>query len=386
MRCDSPGCVRSPPAARRAVDLRGKRILLTGASSGIGAVAAEKLAAEGATVIVVARRADLLAEVVATDQAQGGEAIAMPANLADLDAVDALVQAVGRVDILINNAGRSIRRPLIESLERWHDVERTMAINYYAPLRLIRGLVPGMIERGDGHVINVSSWRVMPESSPLFAVYNASKAALSAVSRVIDTELAESGVHSTTIYYPLVATPMIAPTRAYDGLPALSRRRGRRLDGHRGPHPADPDRAPQDADACGRSTSSRRAAQRRDEALDSAVRAASARGAVQQPGRSPSPRTWLVGAVLTTAAFFCVALVGALAKVSGQYTSTGVLLLFQNVICLLFIDPGGAARRMGIAADRARSACTSCARRPGPPAGTRCSSRSRRYRWPTRRC
>ena len=210
------------PPVRAAIDLRGKRVLLTGASSGIGAVAAEKLAAEGATVIVVARREHLLAEVVERVTARGGTAIAMPTNLADMDAVDALVQAVGHVDILINNAGRSIRRPLIESLERWHDVERTMTLNYYAPLRLIRGLAPGMLERGDGHVINVSSWRVHPESSPLFSVYNASKAALSAVSRVIETEWAAQGVHSTTIYYPLVATPMIAPTRAYDGLAALS--------------------------------------------------------------------------------------------------------------------------------------------------------------------
>ena len=210
------------PPVRAAIDLRGKRVLLTGASSGIGAVAAEKLAAEGATVIVVARREHLLAEVVERVTARGGTAIAMPTNLADMDAVDALVQAVGQVDILINNAGRSIRRPLIESLERWHDVERTMTLNYYAPLRLIRGLAPGMLERGDGHVINVSSWRVLPESSPLFSIYNASKAALSAVSRVIETEWGELGVHSTTIYYPLVATPMIAPTRAYDGLAALS--------------------------------------------------------------------------------------------------------------------------------------------------------------------
>jgi NAD(P)-dependent dehydrogenase (short-subunit alcohol dehydrogenase family) len=208
--------------SRSPIDLRGKRILITGASSGIGAAASEKLAAEGATVIIVARRAELLAEVATRITARGGQAIAMPTNLVDLDAVDALVRTVGRVDVLINNAGRSIRRPLMESLERWHDVERTMAINYFAPLRLIRGLVPGMIERGDGHVINVSSWRVMPESSPLFAVYNASKAALSSVSRVIDTELANSGVHSTTLYYPLVATPMIAPTRAYDGVPALT--------------------------------------------------------------------------------------------------------------------------------------------------------------------
>ncbi|MGW9169834.1 SDR family NAD(P)-dependent oxidoreductase, partial [Agromyces sp. NPDC055657] len=115
-----------------------------------------------------------------------------------------------------------IRRPLAESLDRWHDVERTMTLNYYSPLRLIRGLAPGMRERRDGHIINVATWGVMNESSPLFAVYNASKAALAAVSRVIETEWAAVGVHSTTLYYPLVKTPMIAPTRAYDGLPGLS--------------------------------------------------------------------------------------------------------------------------------------------------------------------
>ena len=208
--------------ARSPIDLRGKRILLTGASSGIGEVAAEKLAACGATVIVVARREHLLAAVVDRITARGGEAVAMPTDLTDLDAVDELARAAGAVDILINNAARSIRRPLLQSLDRWHDVERTITLNYYAPLRLIRGIGPGMVERGDGHIINISSWRVMPESSPLFGVYNASKAALSAVSRVIDNELAESGVQSTTIYYPLVATPMIAPTRAYAGLAALS--------------------------------------------------------------------------------------------------------------------------------------------------------------------
>jgi NAD(P)-dependent dehydrogenase (short-subunit alcohol dehydrogenase family) len=208
--------------ARTPIDLRGKRILLTGSSSGIGHAAAAKLAAEGATMIVVARREDLLATVVERITAHGGKAFAIPVNLADLDDVDELVETVGQVDILINNAGRSIRRPLAESLERWHDLERTMALNYYAPLRLIRGLAPGMIERGDGHIINVATWRVLPEASPLFAAYNASKAALSAVSRVIETEWSHLGVHSTTLYYPLVDTPMIAPTRAYDGVPALS--------------------------------------------------------------------------------------------------------------------------------------------------------------------
>jgi NAD(P)-dependent dehydrogenase (short-subunit alcohol dehydrogenase family) len=212
-----------PRLRRRApVELTGKRILLTGASSGIGAVAAEKLAAEGASVIVVARRQALLDDVVDRIVARGGDATAIAADLTNFDEVDEVVKAVGPVDVLINNAARSIRRPLAESLARWHDVERVMMLNYLAPLRLIRGVAPGMIERGDGHIINVSTWRVLPESSPMFAAYNASKAALSAVSRVIDTEWGHAGVHSTTIYYPLVATPMIAPTRAYDGITALT--------------------------------------------------------------------------------------------------------------------------------------------------------------------
>lgn len=212
--------------SRTRIPLRGKRVLITGASSGIGEAGAEAFAAEGAEVIVVARRADLLDDLASRIADSGGTATALPCDLADLDAVDALADTVeqrfGGVDILVNNAGRSIRRPLADSLDRWHDVERTMQLNYYSPLRLIRGLAPGMIERGDGHIINVATWGVLSEASPLFGVYNASKAALSAVSRVIETEWSRNGVHSTTLYYPLVATPMIAPTRAYDGVPALS--------------------------------------------------------------------------------------------------------------------------------------------------------------------
>ncbi len=208
------------------VDLAGKRILLTGASSGIGEAAAEKFARRGATVVVAARRQDLLDALVERITAAGGTAKAHACDLSDLDAVDELVATVeddlGGVDILINNAGRSIRRPLAESLDRWHDVERTMVLNYYSPLRLIRGLAPGMRERKNGHIINVSTWGVLQESPPLFSVYNASKAALSAVSRVIETEWSGDGVHSTTLYYPLVATPMIEPTKQYDGLPALT--------------------------------------------------------------------------------------------------------------------------------------------------------------------
>jgi NAD(P)-dependent dehydrogenase (short-subunit alcohol dehydrogenase family) len=221
----SPQLLVNRPAMKP-IDLDGKRILLTGASSGIGEAAAEKLAHEGATVVVVARRQDRLDALADRITSAGGTALSIPCDVSDMDAVDALVadveKRVGGIDILINNAGRSIRRPLAESLERWHDVERTMVLNYYAPLRLIRGLAPAMLERGDGHIINVSTWGVLSEASPLFAVYNASKAALSAVSRIIETEWGRRGVHSTTLYYPLVATPMIAPTKAYNGLPALT--------------------------------------------------------------------------------------------------------------------------------------------------------------------
>ena len=208
------------------VDLEGKRILLTGASSGIGEAAAQKFARRGATVVVVARRQELLDDLVHRITAAGGSAASHACDLSDLDAVDDLVARLesdlGGIDILINNAGRSIRRPLAESLDRWHDLDRTMALNYYSPMRLIRGLAPGMRERGDGHIINVSTWGVLTESTPLFGAYNASKAALSSVSRIIETEWGADGVHSTTLYYPLVLTPMIAPTRAYDGLPGLS--------------------------------------------------------------------------------------------------------------------------------------------------------------------
>jgi NAD(P)-dependent dehydrogenase (short-subunit alcohol dehydrogenase family) len=221
----SPQLLVNRPAIKP-VELAGKRILLTGASTGIGEAAAEQFARHGATVVAVARRQDLLDALADRITAAGGTAMSIPCDLSDMDAVDALVadvqKRIGGVDILINNAGRSIRRPLAESLERWHDVERTIVLNYYAPLRLMRGLAPGMLERGDGHIINVTTWGVLSEAAPLFSVYNASKAALSAVSRIVETEWGRKGVHSTTLYYPLVATPMIAPTKAYDGMPALT--------------------------------------------------------------------------------------------------------------------------------------------------------------------
>ena len=197
---------------------------------------------------MTARRRDLLDSVVdriidAGGEAEGPRPATCPTWTRSTNWWPPSNRELGGIDVLINNAGRSIRRPLAESLERWHDVERTMTLNYYSPLRLIRGLAPGMLERGDGHIINVATWGVLSESSPLFAVYNASKSALRAVSRVIETEWAASGVHSTTLYYPLVETPMIAPTKAYNGFTGFDPRRGRRLDGYRRPHPAGAHRA-----------------------------------------------------------------------------------------------------------------------------------------------
>lgn len=139
----SPQLLINRPAMQP-VDLTGKRILLTGASSGIGAAATKQFGLHRAVVVAVARRKDLLDAVADRITGDGGTAMSLPCDLSDMEAIDALVEDVekriGGIDILINNAGRSIRRPLAESLERWHDVERTMVLNYYAPLRLIRGL------------------------------------------------------------------------------------------------------------------------------------------------------------------------------------------------------------------------------------------------------
>ncbi|MGL6236323.1 MAG: SDR family oxidoreductase [Segniliparus sp.] len=206
--------------------LRGKRVLITGASSGIGAAAAYQFGRLGAKVVVVARRAEELEAVAAKIRAEGGEAEAITCDLRDYDAVDKLAETVnarfGGVDVLVNNAGHSIRRPAAESLERWHDFERIMQINFFAPLRLTRGLLPGMLERRDGHVINVASLAVANQVAPYFTAYAAAKAALSIATRIMGFELRREGVHFSTLFYPLVRTEMIAPTGEYDRVATLS--------------------------------------------------------------------------------------------------------------------------------------------------------------------
>ncbi len=191
--------------------IRNRNILVTGASSGIGRAAALQLAARGARVIAVARRAEELRDLQAEAD---GDIATYPVDLADLDALDAAADAIldqfGRVDVLVNNAGRSIRRPVTEQLDRFHDFERCMQINYFAAVRLTLKLLPPMLEAGDGHIVNVLTWGTLVPS-PRFSAYIGSKSALEGFSRSIGAELQPRGIDVTTVHYPLVYTPMIEP-------------------------------------------------------------------------------------------------------------------------------------------------------------------------------
>lgn len=205
--------------------IQGKKIVITGASSGIGAEGARQLAALGAYVILVARRADELEKVRAQIGAAGGIAETHAVDLSNYDAIDQLAEKLlakhGKIDVLINNAGRSIRRSVRHSLERFHDYERCMQLNYFALVRLSLKLLPPMLEAGDGHIVNVSTWATIVPS-PRFAAYVASKQAVDGFTETLDTELTGTGVTTTLVHYPLVRTPMIAPTKLYSKLPAMS--------------------------------------------------------------------------------------------------------------------------------------------------------------------
>ncbi len=205
--------------------VRGKVVLITGASSGIGKATAVKVADAGATVLLVARSVDKLEETKQEIETAGGIAHIHRCDMSDMDDVARMAEEVlayhGQVDVLVNNAGRSIRRSVKLSYERFHDYERTMQINYFGALKLILALLPSMQARKSGHVINVSSIGAQT-NPPRFSAYVASKSALDAFSRVIASEVVDDGVDITTIYMPLVRTPMIAPTRMYDMFPAIT--------------------------------------------------------------------------------------------------------------------------------------------------------------------
>lgn len=205
--------------------VKGKVVLITGGSSGIGKAAALKVAAAGAITVIVARGEEELFATRDEIIKAGGTCHAYTCDLADMASCDALVEKViaehGGVDVLVNNAGRSIRRSIELSYDRFHDFERTMQLNYFGSLRLIMGFMPKMTERRRGHIINISSIGVLA-NSPRFSAYVASKAALDAFSRCAQGELSGKGIVFTTINMPLVKTPMIAPTKMYDSVPTLS--------------------------------------------------------------------------------------------------------------------------------------------------------------------
>jgi short-subunit dehydrogenase len=200
-------------------------VLITGASSGIGRALSLHVARAGAEVVLVARGREKLEEVQREAQDVGGIAHVHPCDLTDSDDIGRLAAEVlaehGGVDVLVNNAGRSIRRSIANSYDRLHDFERTIQLNYLGAVALILQVLPGMRERRSGHIVNVSTMGLQV-NTPRFSAYLASKAALDAFSRSIASEILDDGVAISAVYMPLVRTPMIEPTGFYRSLPSIS--------------------------------------------------------------------------------------------------------------------------------------------------------------------
>ena len=203
----------------------GKTVLITGASSGIGLTTAHQLADAGAHVLLVARTQETLEQVKSEIEAKGGKASIFPCDLNNMESIDEvskqIIASVDHIDILINNAGRSIRRAVHESVDRFHDFERTMQLNYFGAVRLVMNILPQMMIRRAGHIIKISSIGVLANATR-FSAYVASKAALDAFSRCLSAEVHSHKIAITSIYMPLVRTPMIAPTKIYKYVPTLS--------------------------------------------------------------------------------------------------------------------------------------------------------------------
>ncbi|MGV9413905.1 SDR family NAD(P)-dependent oxidoreductase [Nocardia sp. NPDC003693] len=196
-------------AARRthpAGSVAGKRIVITDASSDLARATARLLASRGAEVLLVARRGSLLIEDCAAIIESGGQAHWHRCDISALGDVDELVRWLrtefDSIDVLINNAGRPARRPVLQSLDRFADYQRMMATNYFGPLRLTLGLLPAMLAGGSGHVINVGPWSPVTGAAPNFASYASSQAAWTTFGQCADAELSPRGIHVTTVHYP----------------------------------------------------------------------------------------------------------------------------------------------------------------------------------------
>lgn len=215
----------SDPDRLRAV-VSGKTVLVTGASHGLGEATARKLGAAGATVLLIARSADRLETLAASINACGGRAAAYPADLSDATAVAALVKRLtenhGPMDVVVSNAGKSIRRSLHLQYDRPQDFERTIGVNYLGPVRLLLGLLPAMRRRGSGHIVSISTVGLRTAPGPRWGAYLASKSAFDVWLRSIAPELRADGVHVTSVYMTLVHTPMSDPTPTLRRMPGLS--------------------------------------------------------------------------------------------------------------------------------------------------------------------
>jgi NAD(P)-dependent dehydrogenase (short-subunit alcohol dehydrogenase family) len=222
-RLANPARTSDPDKLRSAVS--GRTVLVTGASYGIGEATARSLAAAGATVLVVARSAERLDDLAASINAGGGQAVAYPTDLTDEAAVNALTKQVtedhGPLDIVVSNAGKSLRRSLHHQYDRPHDFQRTIDINYLGPVWLLLGLLPAMCENGRGHIVNVSSVAVRVVPGPQWGAYQASKGAFDRWLRSVAPELHVDGVDVTSVYFALVRTRMIAPTPMLGRLPGM---------------------------------------------------------------------------------------------------------------------------------------------------------------------
>lgn len=217
-----------PDRARRIDEgdpLAGRHVVITGASSGIGRASAVAVAAKGATVFALARNGAALDELIAQIRGAGGQAHAFTCDVTDSASVEHTVKDIlgrfGHVDYLVNNAGRSIRRSVDASTDRLHDYERVMAVNYFGAVRMVLALLPHWQQRRFGHIVNVSSAGVQA-SSPRYSAYLPTKAALDAFAEVVSTETLSDHVTFTTIHMPLVRTPMIAPSKRLNPIPAIS--------------------------------------------------------------------------------------------------------------------------------------------------------------------
>jgi NAD(P)-dependent dehydrogenase (short-subunit alcohol dehydrogenase family) len=222
-RLANPARESDPDKLRRAVT--GKTVLVTGASYGIGEATARRLAAAGATVLVVARSAEKLDDLAASVNAGGGQAFAYPTDLTDEGAVSVLTKQLtenhGPLDIVVSNAGKSLRRSLHHQYDRPHDFQRTIEINYLGPVWLLLGVLPAMRENGGGHIVNVSSVAVRVVPGPQWGAYQASKGAFDRWLRSVAPELHADGVDVTSVYFALVRTRMIEPTPILRSLPGL---------------------------------------------------------------------------------------------------------------------------------------------------------------------